>query len=142
MPNAKMSLAFKLLFIRNEVIDLIKTFKPDVIVFEDTYAGKNALTNARLNNAKGVFIVTVYEATGKDPVYVNAAVARACLGFGNNKEDPYKFFSKLFDMKESFEKGNDITDAYTLGSWYIAEERGECKERTKKKRKNHRKTKS
>jgi crossover junction endodeoxyribonuclease RuvC len=134
-PNAKMSLAFKLSFIRQELIDIIKTYKPDVIVFEDTYAGKNALTNARLNNAKGVFIVTVYEQTGKDPVYVNAAVARSCLGFGNNKEDPYEFFSELFKMEENFDKGNDITDAYTLGFWYITDERGECEERTKKKKK-------
>ena len=140
-PNAKMSLAFKLSFIRQELIDIIKTYKPDVIVFEDTYAGKNALTNARLNNAKGVFIVTVYELTGKDPVYVSAAVARACLGFGNNKEDPYEFFSKLFKMEESFDKGNDITDAYTLGFWYITDERGECVERTKKKKRATRKHK-
>jgi Holliday junction resolvasome RuvABC endonuclease subunit len=136
MPNAKMSLAFKLSYIKKEVTDLIKTYKPDVVVFEDTYAGKNALTNARLNNAKGVYIVTVFEVTGEDPVYVNAAVARSCLGFGNNKEDPYEFFSKLFDMSESFNKGNDITDAYTLGFWYIIDERGECQERGKKKKNN------
>lgn len=137
MPNPKLSLAFKLLFIKNEVNDLIRTYKPDVVVLEDTYAGKNALTNARLNNAKGVFIVTVFETTGKDPVYVNAAVARSCLGFGNNKEDPWEFFSKLFNMKESFEKGNDVTDSCTLGFWYITDERGECQERAKKKRREH-----
>lgn len=138
MPNAKMSLAFKLSYIRQELIKIIKNYKPDVIVFEDTYSGKNALTNARLNNAKGVFIVTVFEVTGRDPVYVSAAVARSCLGFKNNKEDPFDHFSKLFNLKESFNKGNDITDAFTLGFWYITNEKNECKGRRKRVKKDGR----
>ena len=84
-----------------------------------------------------MFIVTVYEVTGKDPVYVNAAVARSCLGFKNNKEDPFEHFSKLLKLKESFEKGNDITDAYTLAFWFVTDERGECqsaKKRSKKRK--------
>lgn len=128
MTNTKMSLAFKLSHIRQELIKIIKTYKPDYIVFEDTYAGKNALTNARLNNAKGVFIVTVYELTGQDPIYVNAAVARSCLGFKNNKEEPFEHFSSLLGLTESFDKGNDITDAYTLAFWFITDQRGECQE--------------
>lgn len=140
MTNAKMSLAFKLSHIRQELIKIIKTYKPDYIVFEDTYAGKNALTNARLNNAKGVFIVTVYEVTGKDPVYVNAAVARSCLGFKNNKEEPFEHFSQLLGLTESFEKGNDITDAYTLAFWFIVDQRGECQQSKHLARKRKKKT--
>jgi Holliday junction resolvasome RuvABC endonuclease subunit len=131
-PNAKMSLGFKLDFIRKELIKMVKSFKPNVVVFEDTYSGRNAMTNARLNNAKGVFIVTVFELMGEDPVYVSAAIARSCLGFGNNKEDPYEYFSKELKLTETFAQGNDITDAYTLGFWYLAERRGDCKERKKK----------
>lgn len=131
-PNSKMSLGFKLSYIKKEITDIIKTYKPDVVVFEDTYSGKNALTNARLNNAKGAFILTVFELMHKDPVYISAARARGCLGFKNNKEEPYEHFKKLFNLKESFEKANDITDAYTLGFWYITEQRGECKGRKKK----------
>lgn len=134
VPHSKMSLAFKLNYIKTELTKIIKNYKPDVIVFEDTYAGKNALTNARLNNAKGVFILTVYEVTGKDPVYVNAGVARSCLGFKNNKEEPFEHFSELLKLSESFDKGNDITDAYTLGFWYITHERGECLESKKEKK--------
>lgn len=134
-PNVKMSLGFKLDFIRKELIKMIKSFKPNVVVFEDTYSGRNALTNSRLNNAKGVFIVTVFELMGEDPVYINAAIARSCLGFGNNKEEPYEYFSKKLKLTETFEQGNDITDAYTVGYWYLAERRGECKEKKKKVKK-------
>jgi Holliday junction resolvasome RuvABC endonuclease subunit len=130
--NTNMTLGFKLASIKKEVAGIINMYKPDIVVIEDTYSGKNALTNARLNNAKGAFILTVFELLGKDPVYVGAAEARYCLGFKNNKEEPYAYFKKLFNLKESFEKGNDITDAYVLGYWYITEERGECKARKKK----------
>ena len=138
-PNAKMSLAFKLSFVRSALIKIIQEHRPDVIVFEETYAGKNALTNARLNNAKGVFIVTVYEVTGKEPVYVTASIARSCLGFKNNKEEPFAYFSKLFGLEESFLKGNDITDAYVLGFWYIRQQRGECAERQQTVRRRRKK---
>lgn len=141
-PKSTMSLAFKLLYIRKELLNLIKTYKPDVIVLEDVYLGPNVKTGARLNNAKGVYVLTAYEATGKEPVYVAANVARSCLGFKNNKEEPYKYFSELFNLKESFNKGNDITDAYTLGFWYIKNRRGECvvKKNKKSGKKNGRKS--
>ena len=121
-----MSLGFKLTYIRKEIIKLIKSSRIDVVVVEDTYAGKNALTNARLNNAKGVILQTVFEVLGSDPATVKATVARKCVGFKNNKEEPFAFFKKKYNLPESFEKGNDITDAYTVGWWYILSRREDC----------------
>ena len=129
-PNPKQSLGARLLYNRNELIRLFNVYKPDVIVFEEVFAGKNALTSARLNNVKGVFIVTAYELTGTDPFFVNARKARSCLGFKNNKRDPYEFFSSALNLPEDFLKGNDITDAYTVGYWYILEQRDACVDKT------------
>lgn len=121
-----MSLGFKLTYIRQELIKLIKSTRADVVVLEETYSGKNALTNARLNNAKGVIMQTVFEILGGDPSVVTATVARRCLGFKNNKEEPFAYFKKKYNLPESFEKGNDITDAYTVGWWYIFTKRDQC----------------
>ena len=136
-----MTLGFKLAHIRTEVTKLIKSYHPDVVVLEDTYAGKNALTNARLNNAKGVIFLTIFELMGSDPVCITAAKARACAGFKNNKEEPFEFFKKRFKLKLSFEKGNDVTDACTLIWYYILSSREECHENKKVKIKVKRKTK-
>jgi Holliday junction resolvasome RuvABC endonuclease subunit len=127
-----MSLGFKLNYIRTEIIKLIKSARADVVVLEETYSGKNALTNARLNNAKGVIMQTVYEVLGGDPAVVTATVARKCLGFKNNKEEPFDFFKQKYKLPESFEKGNDITDAYTVGWWYILTKRDGCSQGKKK----------
>jgi len=74
----------------------------------------------------------VHEVLGSDPLTVTATVARKCLGFKNNKEEPYDFFQKKYKLPESFEKGNDITDAYTVGWWYIISRRNGCSPGRKK----------
>jgi crossover junction endodeoxyribonuclease RuvC len=127
-----MSLGFKLAYIRTEFIKIVKTYRPEVIIMEDTYSGKNALTNARLNNAKGVLYLTAYELLNQDPECVTAAKARGCVGFKNNKEEPFAYYQKLYKLKETFKQGNDITDACTLGNWYFIQLKGECKGKKKR----------
>jgi Holliday junction resolvasome RuvABC endonuclease subunit len=130
-PDAKMPLGFKLSYIRSEITKLMKTYKPSVVVLEDTFSGPNRLTAARLNNAKGVFVLTVYEVLRADPIYANVGRARGCLGFTNKKDEPFAFFQERFNIAKNFKNGNDITDACTLGFWYILNSRGDCARRTK-----------
>jgi Holliday junction resolvasome RuvABC endonuclease subunit len=132
-PKATIPLGSKLVYNRQEIMKLVKVFKPDVVVCEDVFVGKNAKTSAKLNHAKGVLIMTVFEILGEEAVVVEATTARACLGFSNNKEGPFRFFKQLYNLKEDFVAGNDITDALTLGFWFIIDSRGECFEVKKKK---------
>jgi Holliday junction resolvasome RuvABC endonuclease subunit len=135
LPKLSFTLARKLMYLRKRVLELVKEYEPEEIVFEDTFAGQNALTTARLNNAKGVLLVTAYEALGKEPACVKATEARACLGFRNGKDpkkEPWEFFTKEYDLKLGFEAGNDITDACVLGWWYIKSKQGECKKKEPK----------
>jgi len=134
VPKTNMSLASKLLYIRQELIKLFRTYEPDMIVFEDTYAGKNPKTTSRLNNAKGVILMTAYEWLNKEPACVKAIEARACLGFKNGKEpkrEPWEYFRAKYKLKMGFKAGNDITDAYTLGWWYVKSTGEGCVERKK-----------
>jgi Holliday junction resolvasome RuvABC endonuclease subunit len=139
LAKPTMSLAQKLLHTRQEIFKIAQKYKPDEIVFEDTYAGQNPLTTARLNNAKGVILVTIFEILKRDPVCVTAGVARACLGFKNGKDpkvEPWEFFSKKYRLKKlNFKSGNDITDACVLGWWRIVSLKGECAEKKKKAKK-------
>jgi hypothetical protein len=137
-----MSLGFKLTYIRKELIRIIKETKPEIVVLEETYSGKNKLTTARLNNAKGIILQTVYEVMGNDPIMVSATSARSCLGFKRKKREdgtkdsklePFEFFRDKYNLPESFSKGNDITDAFTIGWGYILSLRDECPNIKKKK---------
>lgn len=133
-PKSSLPLSYKLVNIREELINLFRKYRPTVFVFEDTYAGQNKLTTARLNNAKGVFMATAHELLDKEPVYVGAGTARKCLGFKNNKEEPFKYFQEMYNLTESFKQGNDITDAFTLGHWYVVWSREGCIEKKKKRK--------
>jgi Holliday junction resolvasome RuvABC endonuclease subunit len=138
------SLSVRLFNLRKEITSLIKKYKPDQIVIEDTYSGINALTNARLNNVKGVLLVTALELLGKEPICVTAATARTCLEFKNGKkakERVYKFFKAKYDIKESFKEANDITDAYTLTWFGLKVLWGECKIKIKKPKAKSKKAK-
>jgi len=126
----KETLGFKLQYIRAELVKLCKSLRPDIIVLEDVYSGPNKKTVARLNNAKGVFVLTVYDLLGKDPIFVGASEARSCLGL-KNKEHAYSFFADKYKLKES---DDDITDAYVLAWWYIKQHREECNIKKKSKR--------
>lgn len=142
-----MSLGFKLDYIQTELTKIIKSTRPDVIIVEETYSGSNKKTTARLNNAKGVILQTIYKTLGIDPVMMLARVARSCLGFKSKKNDddksdpklePFEFFKSKYNLPESYKKGNDITDAFTIGWAYILSRRGECLEKKKYKKKGSR----
>jgi Holliday junction resolvasome RuvABC endonuclease subunit len=130
-----MSLGFKLYHIRKELIRLIDSLRPGIVVLEETYSGSNKLTTARLNNAKGVIVSVVYEKIGRDPELVTVAKARSCLGFKSKKNaegkrdpklEPFEFFKEKYNLPESYRQGNDITDAFTIGWAYILSRRGNC----------------
>ena len=131
--RATMELGFKLLHVRQEFLRLLAAHMPDMIVFEDTYSGVNRLTTARLNNAKGVFVVTAREYLGSEPVLISPSQARKCLGFKNNKDEPFAYFTQLYGLTFSFAQGNDITDSLTLGHWYIRSQIGGCVKPKRKK---------
>lgn len=147
MPKQTMSLGFKLHYNRSEMISLFKKYKPDVIVLEETYSGNNLKTAARLNCAKGAFLLTAYELLGEDPACVTAATARKCLGFKNNKSEAFEFFQNKYELfrpegnTKKVRYADDITDAFVVGFWYILDQRGECKEipTTKKTKKENKK---
>jgi Holliday junction resolvasome RuvABC endonuclease subunit len=122
-------LGLKLHYISQEMTRICEEYKPDAIVLEDVYSGINKKTVARLNNVKGVFILTAYNVLGKEPIYVGASQARSCLGFKNNKEEAYSFFRDKYKIKE---ENNDLTDAYVLAWWYVRVIREECDKSGKK----------
>ncbi len=138
-----MSLGFKLTYIQTEFTKIIKSTRPDVVIVEETYSGSNQKTTARLNNAKGVIVQTVYKTLGIDPIMILARVARSCLGFKSKKNDdgksdpklePFEFFKSKYNLPESYKQGNDITDAFTIGWAYILSRRGGCLEKAKDKK--------
>jgi Holliday junction resolvasome RuvABC endonuclease subunit len=114
-PNPKETYGQRLLFLEKEIKKVIKKNKPDEVVIEDIYKGRNAKTFKILSMARGVVIKTIYEETGKDPISVMASSARSLVGIKNKKEIAYEFIVKKYKLKDyEFNKHNDIVDAIVL----------------------------
>ena len=95
---------------------LLKKYKPDYVVIEDIFKGRNANTFKILSLFRGIAIKTIYEFTKQDPLSIMASRARSSLGIKNHKEDAFAFIvTKYPALGLTFDKDNDVADAIVLG---------------------------
>lgn len=114
-PNPKQSYGQRLLFLEDNIKDIIKKNKPDEIIIEDIFKGRNAKTFKILSMARGVAVKAIYQETGKDPISIMASETRKLIGIKNTKEDAFDFIVKKFKLDDfEFDTHNDMTDAMAL----------------------------
>jgi len=114
-PNPKETYGHRLLFLENNIKDVIKKNKPDEVIIEDIFKGRNAKTFKILSMARGVAIKAIYQETGKDPISIMASETRKLIGIKNTKEDAFNFIVKKYKLNDyEFDTHNDITDAMAL----------------------------
>jgi crossover junction endodeoxyribonuclease RuvC len=121
-----------LVYLYDVIRGLIKKYKPDVIVLEDTFLGKNADTAAKLNVSKGMAMACIYSSASREPVCATAQIVRTCLGL-KSKEEVFNQYSRLYNIENNFNKYNDITDAIALCYYHYYNSNGLCYEVEKPK---------
>lgn len=145
-PNSKDCYGARLKFFKDELVKLIRKYKPDKVVMEDIFKGRNIKTFKTLAMFRGVCFITVFEEMGCDPICVMPTEARKLVGVkGTAKEDGFGFAVKKYKLNDfDFDTHNDITDAIVLGlSGHEMEKRGinERDLHPKKKRRKRKKRK-
>jgi Holliday junction resolvasome RuvABC endonuclease subunit len=130
----KLNMAQKLVFMSKELFKVIRKHKPDVVVLEDTFTGANAEVTAKLNNAKGMALVLIYNLMKKEPICATAATVRSCIGI-KSKEDVFNHYQKMYKLINDFKKYNDLSDAIALAYYYYYKENNLCAEKKTKPRK-------
>lgn len=114
--NPKGQCGERLTKLEKEIKKILKKYKPDCIVIEDIFSGRNANTFKILSMFRGIAIKTIYEFTKQDPLIIMASKARSSLGIKNHKEDAFEFISKKYPtLNWVFKKDNDMADAIVLG---------------------------
>lgn len=108
-----------------EVKAMCETFKPDIVVMEDQFVGKNPKTSLYLARARGVAMLACYHAGVDVVLYTPSEIKKTMTGKGNAKKElvqekaieAYKhngIVQQLFadGIKKSGKKKNDdISDA-------------------------------
>ena len=127
----------KLVYFREELLKLLKKYKPDLVVIEDAYYQPrrgSIHTLKALSKFAGVAI-EVARSQGCDVEILTATMARKyCCGRSGEKvtkEDVFNFFVEKYDLDDwTFNKHNDITDAMALSWGYREKQRLEKKGNT------------
>jgi Holliday junction resolvasome RuvABC endonuclease subunit len=106
----------RLIQLEKGIKKILKKYKPDCVVIEDIFKGRNANTFKILSLFRGVAIKIIYEFIKQDPLSIMASRARSALGIKNHKEDAFAFIvAKYPTLGLTFNKENDIADAIVLG---------------------------
>lgn len=119
-----MALAERLTLFRNELKDLIFKYKPEVILIEDTFVGRNPAVNKLLSKFGGVAEQLVYECLEVSPVIISNKTVKAffCV---KKKEQLFEVISSLLDWSDdcSFKEYNDMSDAIAQLMYFIDTEK-------------------
>lgn len=111
----------KLLFISQQITQLIQDYHIHQVIVEDIYRGPNARTFKLLAQVQGVAMLTNSQLGLPPLVFLNASTVRSKLGLPRDKASAYAVLVNWlsFDPKEyPFKKFNDQVDAIALGAAY------------------------
>ena len=112
-PGKKLSISEKLNYFRNELIKILKKYKPTYVVIEDTFLSKNPKVVKILAKFGGVAEQTVYEYTKKEPYIMSNTTPKSFFKV-RRKEQLFIVMLNLLFLEESsypFNKWNDIMDS-------------------------------
>lgn len=104
----------RLLEIHEDLLELIKIFKPDVAAVEQIFFFKNAKTIIPVCEARGVIIMSFRMHNIPVFEYTPLVVKQTITGYGRADKDEIKDMIKLMLNKETVPKLDDTTDAIAI----------------------------
>ncbi len=104
----------RLFAIYDEVQDIIKEYKPDVLSIEDLFFAKNAKTAFSVGQARGVILLAAEQANLKIAIYTPPQVKSAVTGYGKADKKQVGEMVKLQLHLKEVPKPDDTADALAI----------------------------
>lgn len=113
-------LAKRLDMFRRSLWVIMATYRPNIILLEDTFVGKNPAVNKLLSKFGGVAEQSVYEYTGTPPVVISNKTVKAFFHV-KKKEALFEVMHDLLDWtaEHQFKGFNDIADSIAQLKYYL-----------------------
>lgn len=111
--NPKFGEAERLAFFREELIKILKEFRPTHVVIEDVYSGVNVKVLKLLAKFSGVAEECSLSVAGIEPTILSTNTVKSYFK-AKNKQDVFDIIVELFGWNVDdvdFKKHNDLTDA-------------------------------
>jgi crossover junction endodeoxyribonuclease RuvC len=111
--DATKPLCERLLYIYNQINQVISIYKPDEVAIEETFVNKNAVSSLKLGHARGALMVACAVNNLKIYEYASTAVKKTIVGVGRAEKNQIGAMIKYLLPKANF-KNNDEADALAI----------------------------
>ena len=111
-PNTDFS--WRLEVIYNDMVELLRVSKPDVVAIEELFFGQNVTTGIGVAQARGVILLAIRQAGVPIASYKPAQVKQSVVGYGNATKHQVMDMTKRLLGLQQMPKPDDAADAIAL----------------------------
>ena len=111
-PNTDFS--WRLEVIYNDMAELLKVTKPDVVAIEELFFGQNVTTGIGVAQSRGVILLAIRQAGLEVYAYKPAQVKQSLVGYGNATKHQMQDMTKRLLHLNAMPKPDDAADAIAI----------------------------
>ena len=111
-PNTDFS--WRLEVIYNDMVELLRVTKPDVVAIEELFFGQNVTTGIGVAQSRGVILLAIRQAGIEIFSYKPAQVKQSVVGYGNATKHQVQDMTKRLLHLDAMPKPDDAADAIAL----------------------------
>ena len=111
-PNTDFS--WRLEVIYNDMVELLRVSKPDVVAIEELFFGQNVTTGIGVAQSRGVILLAIRQAGLEVYSYKPAQVKQALVGYGSASKHQMQDMTKRLLHLNEMPKPDDAADAIAI----------------------------
>ena len=111
-PNTDFS--WRLEVIYNDMVELLRVTKPDVVAIEELFFGQNVTTGIGVAQSRGVILLAIRQAGLPIHSYKPAQVKQSVVGYGNATKRQVQDMTRRLLHLDVMPKPDDAADAIAL----------------------------
>ena len=111
-PNTDFS--WRLEVIYNDMVELLRVTKPDVVAIEELFFGQNVTTGIGVAQSRGVILLAIRQAGVEIFSYKPAQVKQSVVGYGNATKHQVQDMTKRLLHLNAMPKPDDAADAIAI----------------------------
>ena len=108
-PNTDFS--WRLEVIYNDMVELLRVSKPDVVAIEELFFGQNVTTSIGVAQARGVILLAIRQAGLEVHSYTPMQVKQSVVGYGNATKHQVQDMTRRLLRLDAMPKPDDAADA-------------------------------
>ena len=111
---ANTDFSWRLEVIYNDMVELLRIAKPDVVAIEELFFGQNVTTGIGVAQSRGVILLAIRQAGLEAFSYKPAQVKQAVVGYGNATKHQVQEMTKRLLRLNAMPKPDDAADAIAI----------------------------